>query len=257
MPPARLVYQFVVFLLALVAPIVSAAATKPSFPSPPQPGHFISDTAGLVGAGDASEIDRLGVALLAEKGYPISVVTIRSLATQGATGYTIERYAAELVQSSQEERFRTHGMLLLVAAEDRVARIQLGSAWGSAHDDRARKVMERLILPAFRKRDFSAGIVHGVRGLDAMGRQLALPVVGQPQWMPSALVVEELGGPWWTLPALVAGGILLIVGLVSLIRRGRRGWAWAIAAFVFGLLLARFFGSAEASGSEGGATGSW
>ena len=90
-----------------------------------------------------------------------------------------------------------------------------------------------------------------------MGRQLPLPVVGQPRWMPSALVVEELGGPWWTLPALVAGIILLVVAVGSLIRRGRRGWAWAIAAFVFGVLLARFFGSAEASDTEGGATGSW
>ena len=32
-------------------------------------------------------------------------------------------------------------------------------------------------------------------------------------------------------------------------------WACAAAAFVFALLLSRFFGSAEASGSEGGATG--
>ena len=55
-----------------------------------------------------------------------------------------------------------------------------------------------------------------------MGRQLPLPVVGQPRWMPSALVVEELGGPWWTLPALVAGIILLVVAVGSLIRRGRR-----------------------------------
>jgi uncharacterized membrane protein YgcG len=246
-----------VFLGVLVAPIVAAAVGKPTFPAPPQPGHVISDTAGLVGGGDGSEIDRLAAALLAEKGYPISVVTIRSLATQGASGYTIERYAAELMQSSTEERFRTHGMLLLVAAEDRAARIHLGSAWGSAHDDRARKVMTRLILPAFRRSDFSAGIIHGVRGLDAMGRQLPLPVVGQPQWMPSALVVEELGGPWWTLPAVAAGVILSIIGGVSLLRRGRRGWAWAIVAFVFGVLLARFFGSAEAGGSEGGATGSW
>jgi uncharacterized protein len=247
----------VLVVMVLIAPIVSAAAGKPTFPAAPQPGHFISDTASLVGAGDGSEIDRLAAALLAEKGYTISVVTIRSLATQSAAGYTIERYAAELMQSSPDERFRTHGMLLLVAAEDRTARIQLGSAWGSAHDERARKVMNRLMLPSFGKGDMSAGIIHGVRGLDAMGRQLPLPVVGQPQWMPSALVIDELGGPWWTVPALMAGAVLLVVGLVSLIRRGRRGWAWAIAAFVFGLLLARFFGSAEASGSEGGATGSW
>jgi hypothetical protein len=61
----------------------------------------------------------------------------------------------------------------------------------------------------------------------------------------------------WTLPALVGGGLVLLVGLVSLARRGRRSWAWAASAFIFALLLSRFFGSAEASGSGGGATGEW
>jgi uncharacterized protein len=258
MRPTRRALQAVMLLMALLAPMASDAANKPSFPAPPPPGRFISDTAGVIGEGDGSEIDRLAAALIAEKGYPIGVATIRSLAAEGADGYTIERYAAELLQSwHQDERMRSHGMLLVVASKDRVARIQLGSAWGRAHDDRARRVMDRLILPAFRKGEFSAGILNGVRGFDAMGRQLALPAVGQPSWMPCALIVEGLDDPWWTLPVLVAGGLVLVVGLVSLARRGRRSWAWAAAAFIFALLLARFFGSAEASGSGGGATGDW
>jgi len=57
------------------------------------------------------------------------------------------------------------------------------------------------------------------------------------------------------LPVLHDGRL---IGVISFARRGRRSWAWVAAAFVFGILLSRFFGgSAEASESGGGATGDW
>ena len=254
---ARRSVQIVVLVMALVAPIFDSAG-QPSFPAPPAPGRFISDAAGLIGATDGAEIERIAAALFAERGYPIAVVTIRSVAAQGASGYTVDRYAAELLRSWPADRHMpSHGMLLVVAADDRAARIQLGSAWGHVHDDRARKVMERLILPAFRKGQFSTGIVDGVRGFDAMARQLPLSTVGQPWWMPSALVVDGLDQPWWTLPVLIVGAIVLVVGLMSLVRTGRRGWAWAAAAFMLGIVLSRLLGRAEASDSGGGASGEW
>ena len=244
-------------IIALLA-LATGAFGAPSFPEPAAPGRVISDAAGVISRDDAAAIERLAGALRAEKGLPVSVVTIRSLAAQNAQGFTIERYAVELLQS-QDEQMRSHGMLLVVASDDRRARIQLGSAWGTGHDERARRVMDRLILPAFRDGQLSKGILEGVRGFDAMARQLPVRAPGQPAWIPPALVVEGFDQPWW-LPFAVAGGVIaLAVLLVSLVRHGRRGWAWAVAAFVFGLLLARFFGgSAEASGDvEGGATGSW
>jgi len=83
--------QMVVLSMALVAgPLASDAAARASFPAPPPPGRFTSDGAGLIEKEDGQEIDRLAAALLAEKGYPVNVVTIRSLASQDATGYTIE-----------------------------------------------------------------------------------------------------------------------------------------------------------------------
>lgn len=255
----RSVVQWIVLSMALVTgPLALDARDKVSFPAEPTAGSFTTDAAGLISKDDDSEIDELAAALLAEKGYPVRVVTIRSLAAQGAAGYTIERYASELLQSlGKDERVRSYGMLLLVAADDRTARIQLGSAWGQAHDGRAREIMNRLILPAFRRGEFSTGILAGVRGFDAMGRQLALPT-DQPWWMLPELTIGDSEQPWWMLPALIAGALVLVVGLVSVARRGRRSWAWAAAAFVLGLLLARFFGgSAEASDAGGGATGDW
>ena len=259
------VLQLVVMLIALIAgPVAPDVVAKPSFPAPPAPGRFISDGAGLIDSEDAAEIGRLAGALLAEHRYPVGVVTIRSLAAQGADGYAIDRYAAELLQSwRQDETMRTYGLLLVVAAEDRTARIQLGSAWGTAHDERARAVMNRLILPAFRKGELSEGILNGVRGFDAMGRRLDLPT-NQPWWIPralrlDALPLDALGEPWWALPALVAGGLVVLVGLIAIAKGGRKSWAWAAAAFIFGLVLSRIFGggSAEASDSGGGATGDW
>lgn len=257
--------QLVVLLMVLVAGASAYAAGNPSFPAPPPPGRVISDAAGLINGGDASEITRLAEALLTETRYPIRVVTIRSLAAQGAGGYTIERYAAELLQSWRgDDHFRSYGMLLLVAAENRAARIQLGAAWGIAHDGRARRVMDGLILPAFRKGEFSSGILAGVRGFDAMGRQRNLPIKNQPSWLPAALDINalelnlQLDGDWWVLPAFAVGGLVLLIGVISFARRGRKSWAWVAAAFIFGIVLSRIFGgSAEASESGGGATGKW
>src|SRR5689334_8347841 len=156
---ARRSVQVVVLLMALVVVVVDAAA-KPTFPALPAPGRVINDGANLIGGEDAAQIEELAAALVAERRYPIAVVTIRSLGAQNADGYTIERFAAELLQSwRQPETMRTYGMLLLVSAEDRKARIQLGSAWGQAHDGRARQVMNRLILPAFREGAMSKGIL--------------------------------------------------------------------------------------------------
>lgn len=255
----------VALLIALVTQASADAAGTPTFPAAPPPGRVILDGAGLINGGDASEIVRLAEALLTEKRYPIRVVSIRSLAAQGAPDYTVERYAAELMRAwGGDAHFRSYGMLLLVASENRTARIQLGSAWGTTHDGRARRVMDGMILPAFRKGELSAGILAGVRGFDAMGRQLNLPVRDQPWWMPATLDINALelnlqaDEGWWVLPAFAAGGLVLLIGVISFARRGRRSWAWVAAAFVFGILLSRFFGgSAEASESGGGATGDW
>lgn len=237
-------------LLVMAWPLVGTAWAQVSFPTrPPSGGIVISDEIGLIKVEDRSEIERIGATLFTDRRYPVCVVTIRSLAAHKAVGYTIERYAAELLKAwNLDGDHRTHGMLLLVAEDDRQARIQLGSAWGAAHDGRAREIMDRLILPAFRRGEMSRGILDGVRGFDAMGRGLALP-------MPPL--------PWWLIPAVAAGALALVGGIISLGRSGRRGWAWAIAGIVGGILLARAIAWARGSDSddstadESGVTGKW
>lgn len=242
MQPRRSVQWALLAVIIVAVTFVQDGWAKPSFPAPPSSGSVISDAAGLISQEDAVEINRLAAGLLGE-GYPVRVVTVRSLADQGAEDYTIEEYAEKLLRSWKlQEPIRSYVMLLLVSADDRTARIHLGEAWGQAHDGRARAVMTNLILPEFRRGEFSAGIVSGVRGFDAMGRNLALPRPAQP---------------WWLLPALAAGALVLLAGVVSVGRNGRRSWAWAAAGFVLALVLSRTVGWAGASDSGGGATGDW
>jgi uncharacterized protein len=236
-------------LLLIAGPLAGTSWAQATFPTrPPSGGVIVSDEIGLIKVEDRPEIERIGAALFKDRGYPVCVVTIRSLAAHKATGYTIERYAAELLKTwNLEADHRSHGMLLLVAEDDRQARIQLGAAWGAAHDGRAREIMDTLILPAFRRGQMSRGILDGVRGFDAMGRGLALP-------MPPL--------PWWLIPAVAAGALALVGGIISLGRSGRRGWAWAIAGIIGGILLSRAIawargGGDDSSVDESGVTGKW
>lgn len=236
------------FFLATVA--ITSAAT---FPDKPPKEHYYVDQAGLLKPEDATTVDTTAATLLSEQQIPIMVVTIPSLISYQAADMNVESYAQALFDKwgigSQDRNF---GILLLVSVGDRKARIELGKAWAGKHDKDAAYVMNDIIVPAFKRGDFSGGIRQGVQALDKMARGLGLPKPEQP---------------WWVLPAFI-GGIVLVIGVImSLFKNGRSGWGWALIA---GLGLLLFFilrNAANSSGSGGsfgggssgggGATGSW
>jgi uncharacterized protein len=232
-------------LLALVGLVVaeSAGAQRVSFPGPPAAGIYHVDEAGVLGPGERQEIDRIGAELLAEHGMPLITVTLPSLASRGAAGYTIERYATELFNTwGIGSPDRNLGMLLLVSIADRRARIELGADWGLEYDAVAAEVMHRLIVPEFRAARYAEGILAGARGLDAMARGLALPSPRRP---------------WWILP--VVGVVILGVGALSfsLLNSGRSGAAWGVLAALAAVLLflLSMLGRAGVAGGGGGSGG--
>jgi uncharacterized protein len=184
---------------------------------------------------------------------PLITVIIPALLSYQASHLSIESYALELFNYwGIGRQQRNYGILLLISKGDRRARIEFGAAWAHRHDFEAQQVMDTLIIPQFKEGNFSGGVLAGVRGLDALARGLALP---KPQ------------APWWAGP-LTAGLAVTAIGVViSLFRNGRRGWGWALIAFLGILIFTILSASASRSGSRGafgggsggggGASGSW
>ncbi len=234
--------------------------------APPGEREFILDQAGLINEADAARIREICDKLLTEKATPIIVVTIDSMSAHGGAGMRIETFAHLLFDQwgigheRLGDQLWNTGMLLLVSAGDRKARIELGAHWKRDKDAEAQQIMDELIIPKFRAGDFSAGILAGVEGMNNIARDLALPTVPRP---------------WWHYAAIVGFVALMIFTVISLIRRGSSGWAWLLWAAVFSiigyLLYQMVTNSGRSSGGGGfsggsfgggfsgggGATGSW
>lgn len=211
-----------------------------NFPDKPPETDFFVDKATLISETDRAEINSIASKLLSEEDVPIFIVTIGSLASYEASSQTIETYTTALFNEwgigSPE---RNYGILLLVSRGDRRARIELGVDWGHSHNRASQDIMDSLIIKQFKRDEYSLGILDGVRGLDAMARGLALP-------KPTA--------PWWFLPALIIGAILLVMLIINLFKTGRSGWAWALIVAI-GILLFFILRTAASSGGSGGGFG--
>ena len=237
-------------LTGLVTCLFWQGALAVSFPEKPPKSDFFVDGALLLNEDAQKAINETALALLNQEQIPLFVVTIPSLSAYEGSALGIEGYATQLFDhwgiGSQE---RNYGMLLIVSVGDRRARIELGAGFERRFDTQANDIMQSLIVPAFKRGDFSTGITDGVRGMDAMARGLQLP-------KPTA--------PWWFLPAIIGSAIFLGLVIYNLFKTGRSGWAWALIAFI---AVALFYILRNAGGSGGGfgggssggggATGSW
>jgi uncharacterized protein len=231
-------YQPATLFLFLL--IYCSSSFAVNFPDKPPETDFFVDTATLISTEDRAEINSIASKLLSEEDIPIFIVSIGSLATYEASSQTIETYATALFNEwgigSPEQNY---GILLLVSRGDRRARIELGADWGYSHDRAAQDIMDNLIIKQFKRDEYSLGILDGVRGLDAMARGLALP---------------KATAPWWFLPALILGVILLVMLIINLFKTGRSGWAWALIVAI-GILLFFILRTAASSGGSGGGFG--
>ncbi|MGH9602835.1 MAG: TPM domain-containing protein [Terriglobales bacterium] len=225
---------------------LTAGAAAQMFPTRPMEGEFIIDEANLVQSADREQIKQISAALLRERGNPIIVVTIPSLAKYG--GSDIDSYALGMFNAwGIGTRAQSKGILLLVAVEDRKARIELGEGYAHTQDTLATEIMQELIVPRFKNQEYSAGIRDGVQALDKLARGLPVQTA-----------------PWWYAAVFWGLIVLGILAAISLIRNGRSGWGWLLLTFIFFFIVGIFvFGGKGGTsfgggrGGGGGATGSW
>lgn len=98
-----------------------------------------------------------------ETGVHIAVVTMDRIASYGAGDLSVEAYAKLLFNTWRiGDATRNDGILILVARDDRVTRIALGSAYDAVYDGRASRVIDTAMLPEFRAGRYAEGIEAGV-----------------------------------------------------------------------------------------------
>jgi uncharacterized protein len=241
-----------VFWCALVLVCFGAPAWAFKIPlDPPGDRDFILDKAGLIAVEDAATIKASADKLLSETGIPVVVVTIPSMAEYGASDMRIETFATLLFDQwgvGHKEingQSWNRGILLVVSAGDRKARIELGADWAREYDATCDQIMQGHIIPRFKQGEYSGGIVAGVNALDQMARGIPIPsgmlTFGnglEPQWYHYAIPLVAIG--------------LVIFTVVSLIRRGSSGWAWLFWAAIFGIIGLILYNALRNSGGSGG-----
>lgn len=120
---------------------------------------YVNDYANIISASDKSYLEKLLVQLEKKTTAEVAVVTLTT--TQP---YDIELYAVKLFEKwGIGKKGKDNGLLLLVALKDRKLRIEVGYGLeGAIPDAIAKMIIEKNIIPYFKRGNYSAGIVAGV-----------------------------------------------------------------------------------------------
>ncbi|MEW5740569.1 MAG: TPM domain-containing protein [Myxococcota bacterium] len=160
--------------LLFLGVLLALPAWALEIPPPPAGEDYLWDDAGLVSAADELQLKSLQRTSLDTYNSPIVVVTISRVSDYGEA--SVEALATRWfnawnIGTLGLEKGANQGILLLVAVEDRRARIELGADWAHDWDAHAQRIMDGTIVPQFKAGNFSRGIVDGVEALLEMAKQ--------------------------------------------------------------------------------------
>jgi uncharacterized protein len=205
----------------------------------------VNDLAGVLDAATAARLESRLADFERETSHQIAVLTVPSL-----EGEAIEPFALRVAEAWQlGQAGADNGILVVVAPQDRRARIEVGYGLeGVVPDAIAKRVLEDVMFSHFRSGDFAGGVEAGVDALmqAARGEVVELPPAREqaPHADPFAIVFfAALLGTIVAAPlrraqplaSLVGGGVgggltwLLVASL---------GWAAVAFAIAFALGLA-------------------
>lgn len=197
--------------LVLLAVLALAIPARADLPQPLTP--YVSDFAGVLD--DAAE-GRLTAALQAlrtDPGAEVAISTVRRRADYGQWD-GIEAFAKDLFNLwGIGAANRNDGILIVLAVDDREARIALGAGYPPVWDGRAQRVMDALMVPRFAEDDYAGGLEAGVAGLED---HLIRPfLAGQPYESLPELAAPDDPTDW--------AGLDMFAAFVALIM-ARMGW---------------------------------
>lgn len=167
----------------------------------------VVDDASLLNDAQRERLDALLAAHEKATSNQIVVVTVKSLNNK-----PIEDFGYQLGREwGLGQKEKNNGVLLIVAPNEREVRIEVGYGLeGTLTDAQSKLIIERLIIPQFKKGDIPEGIMQGVQGIiDVLGGQLQPPAPESDEDAPF-------------VPYVIIG-IIIIIFIISRIARRRGG----------------------------------
>lgn len=163
----------------------------------------VNDYADLLPSDAEAALEARLKALEDETGAQVVVLTVPSLA-----GDPIEDFSIRVVEQWKLGRADADdGVLIVVAAEDRALRIEVGYGLEPVLTDlRSRRIISEIMVPRFRDGDFAGGITAGADAVAAVirGQELPAPAPAAPDGLREGLIGLLFMLVWLTL----AGGIV-------------------------------------------------
>jgi uncharacterized protein len=233
--------RFFAAALILIALLTTARAAEPNYPA--LTGRVVDD-AGVLSASTKSGLTQM----LADfehtsGGTQVVVVTLKSL-----QGLTIEDFGYQLLRHwGIGQKDKNNGALLIVAPNERKVRIEVGYGLeGTLTDALSRTIIERDIVPAFKRGDLNGGVLAGASATVRVLGGDAKTVAAQP---------AQQGWRGNALPILPFGiNIIFIVLFLVLLMRHHRGF-WGYGGPYIGGGFGGFGGGGFSGGSSGGFSG--
>ncbi|HTP69037.1 MAG TPA: TPM domain-containing protein [Dongiaceae bacterium] len=245
-----------------------------------RPTGYVTDLAGVIQAQSKSQLEAMCTELEQKTGAQLAIVTVKSL-----DGNEIQPYASELFQKlGVGKKKEDNGVMLLVAPNDRKYWTEVGYGLEPIINDARAGDAGRLMVPYFRKGDFSGGITAAAWQLAKyIADDKGVTLTGAPQLPPARQPDKDSSGigVWIVLGIILlfillssrggssgrgggGGGSFwtgLLIGMLSNSGRGRGGWGssggWGGGGGGWGGGGGGFGGFGGGSSGGGGAGGSW
>jgi uncharacterized protein len=211
--------------------------------------QHVTDQTGTLNATQIAELEAELVALEQRKGSQLTVLIISTTGSEA-----LENYSLQVAEKNKLGRKKTDdGILLLIAKDDRKARIEVGYGLeGAVPDALASRIIREYLTPKFRQGDFFGGIKDSLQALTKLidGEILPEPMTSDQQGSQPDFVFAGIIG-------FFIGAIAGATGMkpMTIRRMGAGGIAGFIAflAFSFGFstLVAAVVAIIVSGGSSG------
>lgn len=220
--------------------------------------QHVTDLTGTLSADQVAELEAPLAALEQRKGSQLAVLMVASTG-----GQSIEEYSLAVAEKNKLGRFKVDdGLLLLIAKDDRRARIEVGYGLeGAVTDALSSRIIREYLTPRFREGDYFGGIRDSDAALVKLvdGEALPEPLAGDEQEAPPPLLFAVFLGLFVGMFASGTG-----IRPVTLRRLGAGGMAAGLAWLIFSIGFAAaiagvvaFLASAAGGGRFGSGRGGW